>query len=100
VNTEDADSCTVFTITRNACSRSTDLGVHDPPKWVFTMGRNTHLSAQAGFLSRFETIYETYYRLSVSRTLSVQPDLQYWHHPGGNGTPSALLFLVRTAFRF
>ena len=61
---------------------------------------DARLSAPAGFLSRFETVYEAYYRLSVSRALSVQPDLQYWHNPGGNGIPSALLLLVRTEFRF
>ncbi|MHB1529077.1 MAG: carbohydrate porin [Acidiferrobacteraceae bacterium] len=73
----------------------------DRPRDSLGLGvSDARLSAQAGFLSRFETIYETYYRFSVSRTLSIQPDLQYWHHPGGNGTPSALLFLVRTAFRF
>jgi len=33
----------VFTFTRNGCSRSSGLGVHVAPEWLFTMGRNTHV---------------------------------------------------------
>ncbi len=58
------------------------------------------LTPEAGLTFGSETVYEAYYRLFVARSLSIEPDLQYWHHPGGNGTPSALLALIRTQWNF
>lgn len=61
---------------------------------------DAYLTPDAGLVSGSETVYEAYYRLFVAHGLSVEPDLQYWHHPGGRGTPSALLALIRTQWSF
>ncbi len=37
---------------------------------------------------------------AASRGWTVQPDLQYWRHPGGGDTPVTLLGLVRVMFTF
>ena len=43
VNTDSGKCGKVFTLNQNGCSRSSGIGVHVEPEWVFTMGRNTHL---------------------------------------------------------
>jgi carbohydrate-selective porin OprB len=40
----------------------------------------------AGFDQPYETVYEAYYRVQISKQLSVSPDFQYFIHPGGVST--------------
>ena len=47
MNTDSGKSEKVFTLNRNECSRSTGIGVHVEPEWVFMMGWNTHLEQTA-----------------------------------------------------
>ena len=58
------------------------------------------LSPQAGFPHGFESEIETYYQFDASHGLTVQPDLEYWQHPGGGNTPPTLLGLVRVMLNF
>jgi carbohydrate-selective porin OprB len=58
------------------------------------------LTSQDGFTHGFENEIEVYYRISVAHGLTIQPDLEYWQHPGGGSTPNTLLGLVRVMFTF
>lgn len=49
--------------------------------------------------STHETIFEFFYKWQALRQISIQPDLQWAHRPGGNG-PNALVLGVRTEFIF
>ena len=61
---------------------------------------DSRLSAAAGFTHPFESELETYYQFDASHGWTVQPDLEYWRHPGGGGTPDSLLGLVRVMLTF
>ena len=58
------------------------------------------LSAHAGFTQGFESEIETYYQIDLSRGWTVQPDLEYWQHPGGRDTPDTVLGLIRIMLSF
>ncbi len=58
------------------------------------------LTAQDGFTQGFESELEAYYQIDASHGLTVQPDLEYWQHPGGGDTPSTVLGLVRFMYSF
>lgn len=58
------------------------------------------LTSQDDFLHSAETEIEGYYQIRVVSCLTVQPDLEYWFHPGGKRTPNALLALVRVMYHF
>lgn len=58
------------------------------------------LAAQAGFIHGFESQIEAYYQFDASHGWTVQPDIEYWQHPGGGNTPATLLGLVRVMFTF
>lgn len=60
----------------------------------------SRLSARARFTHRFESELEVYYQLDASHGWTVQPDLEYWWHPGGGGTPNSLLGLIRVMLTF
>ena len=42
MNTDSGNAGKVFTLNRNERSRTTRLGVHVEPEWLFTLGRNMH----------------------------------------------------------
>lgn len=58
------------------------------------------LTRQDTFRHAAETEIEGFYQIHVAPCLTVQPDLEYWSHPGGQRTPNALLALVRLIYRF
>jgi porin len=58
------------------------------------------LSPQARFSHRFESEIETYYQFDAGHGLTIQPDLEYWQHPGGGTTRPTLLGLVRVMLNF
>lgn len=58
------------------------------------------LAARAGFTHGFESEIETYYQIDLSRGWTVQPDLEYWQHPGGRDTPDTVLGLIRIMLNF
>ena len=58
------------------------------------------LSAHAGFTHGFESELEAYYQIDASHGWTVQPDLEYWEHPGGEDTPATLLGLIRIMLTF
>lgn len=58
------------------------------------------LSASAGFRHRSERQIETYYQFNVSQGWTVQPDLEYWWHPGAGRAPNTLLGLIRVMLTF
>lgn len=58
------------------------------------------LTRQDDFLHAAETEIEGFYQIRVAPCLTVQPDIQYWFHPGGQHTPNALLALVRLVYHF
>ncbi|MCL5005316.1 MAG: carbohydrate porin [Acidobacteria bacterium] len=58
------------------------------------------LTAQNSFSHGFENEIEGYYQIYVSRRLTIQPDVEYWQHPGGMTTPNSFLFLVRIQYSF
>ncbi len=60
----------------------------------------SELATHAGFTQDFESEIEAYYRFAVSPDWSVQPDIEYWAHPGGGDTPSTVLGLVRVTLAF
>ena len=61
---------------------------------------DSRLSAAAGFPHRFEREIETYYQFDASHGWTVQPDLEYWQHPGGGLTPDTVLGLIRVMLTF
>ena len=58
------------------------------------------LTAQNSFSHGFENEIEGYYQIHVFRDLTVQPDVEYWLHPGGKFTPNTVLGLVRIMYTF
>ena len=61
---------------------------------------DSRLAAHAGFTHGFESEIEAYYQFDASHGWTVQPDLEYWRHPGGGDTPATLLGLIRVMFSF
>jgi carbohydrate-selective porin OprB len=41
-----------------------------------------------------ETVLEAYYKLSLSRSVSLVPDLQYFRNPQGSGDPTAMIVIT------
>ena len=58
------------------------------------------LTRRAGFAYGFESEIEAYYQFDATRGWTVQPDLEYWQHPGGGHTPDTVLGLIRVMFTF
>lgn len=58
------------------------------------------LTRQSAFLHRFENEIEAYYQIAVLTGLTLQPDVQYWQHPGGMTTPNTVLVLIRAQYTF
>ena len=58
------------------------------------------LTAQNDFSHGFENEIEGYYQFDVSHGLTIQPDVEYWLHPGGQTTPNTFLGLVRVMYTF
>ena len=61
---------------------------------------DSRLSAAAGFARGFESEIEAYYQFDASHGWTIQPDLEYWRHPGGGDTPDTVLGLVRVMLTF
>ncbi len=61
---------------------------------------DSRLSAAAGFARGFESEIEAYYQFDASHGWTIQPDLEYWQHPGGGNTPDTVLGLVRVMLTF
>lgn len=61
---------------------------------------DSRLAAHAGFARGFESEIEAYYQFDASRGWTIQPDLEYWKHPGGGNTPDTVLALVRVMLTF
>ncbi|MEZ5987801.1 MAG: carbohydrate porin [Planctomycetota bacterium] len=56
---------------------------------------------QAGGVDGNELVVETFYRVELLETLVLQPDLQFWHQPGGDRDREDMwVFQVRAAFVF
>lgn len=58
------------------------------------------LTQQSMFQHGFENEEELYYQIHVGHGLTVQPDVEFWQHPGGGGTPNTLLGIVRAMYSF
>ncbi|MGH9535356.1 MAG: carbohydrate porin [Terriglobales bacterium] len=58
------------------------------------------LTPQAGFTHGFENEVEAYYQIAAWKDLTIQPDLEYWMHPGGMATPNTLLLMTRVTYSF
>lgn len=58
------------------------------------------LTPEDGFTHSFENQFEAYYQIAVWRGLTVQPDMEYWQHPGGMSTPNTVLALARIMYTF
>ncbi|MGH9476429.1 MAG: carbohydrate porin [Terriglobales bacterium] len=58
------------------------------------------LTPQAGFARGFENEFETYYQIAAWKGLTIQPDIEYWLHPGGTTTPNTLLLMTRITYPF
>ncbi len=58
------------------------------------------LTKQNSFSHGFENEIEGYYQIAVFHGLTVQPDVEYWMHPGGISTPNTFLGLVRVMYTF
>ena len=58
------------------------------------------LSPRAGLTQGFESEMATYYQFDASHGWTVQPDLEYWRHPGGGDAPDTILGLVRVMLTF
>lgn len=58
------------------------------------------LTKQNSFTHGFENEFEGYYRIYVGRGLIIQPDMEYYIHPDGGGTPNTALGLVRVMYSF
>lgn len=70
---------------------------HDEMGLAFSDGL---LTAQNSFLHGYENEIEGYYQFYVSPCLTIQPDIQYWQHPGGMTTPNTLLLGLRMEYTF
>ena len=60
--------------------------------------RDSQLAADAGFTHGFESEIEAYCQFDASDGWTVQPDLEFWRHPGGGDTPDPVLGLIRVMF--
>ncbi len=58
------------------------------------------LTTQSNFTHGFENEFEAYYQVATWKGLTVQPDVEYWLHPGGTRTPNTLLALTRIMYIF
>jgi porin len=58
------------------------------------------LTAQNSFTHGFENEFEGYYQVAAWKGLTVQPDVEYWLHPGGMKTPNTALVLTRIMYTF
>ncbi|MFP5210635.1 MAG: carbohydrate porin [Acidobacteriota bacterium] len=58
------------------------------------------LTAQTNFTHGFENEIEAYYQIAAWKGLTVQPDVEYWLHPGGMSTPNTVLALTRIMYTF
>lgn len=68
---------------------------------IWGVGLNSvHLSDAVHPLHSFETSYETFYRLQITRWFSLKPDLQYVVHPGGGGVRDAVVATIRFELAF
>ena len=70
---------------------------HDEIGFAFS---DSLLTPQNDFTHGFENEFETYYQIGLPHGLTVQPDLEYWQHPGGGGTPNTVLVLTRIVYTF
>lgn len=58
------------------------------------------LTPENHFLHGFENEFEAYYQIAAWKGLTVQPDVEYWLHPGGTTTPDTVLVLTRIMYTF
>lgn len=58
------------------------------------------LTRQSVFAHGFENEVEVYYQFDLGDGWTVQPDMEFWQHPGGGGTPNTVLGLVRVMYTF
>lgn len=58
------------------------------------------LTSQSDFTHGFENEFEAYYQIAAWKNLTIQPDLEYWLHPGGAKTPNTALVLTRIVYTF
>ena len=58
------------------------------------------LTGQNTFRHGFENEFEAYYQIAAWKGLTVQPDVEYWLHPGGMQTPDTVLALTRIMYTF
>ncbi len=58
------------------------------------------LTAQSTFTHNYESEIEGYYQFDASHGWTVQPDLEYWTHPGGGNTPATLFGAIRVMYSF
>lgn len=58
------------------------------------------LTSQNSFTHGFENEFEAYYQIAAWKGLTVQPDVEYWLHPGGVSTPNTVLALTRVTYTF
>lgn len=58
------------------------------------------LTRRSNFTHGFENEFEAYYQFALWKGLTVQPDVEYWLHPGGMATPDTLLALTRVMVTF
>jgi porin len=58
------------------------------------------LTNRSDFVHGFENEFEAYYQISAWKNLTIQPDVQYWQHPGGMTTPNTVLVLTRIMYTF
>lgn len=58
------------------------------------------LTRESNFAHGFENELEAYYQIAVWKGLTVQPDVEYWLHPGGMTAPNTLLVLTRIMYTF
>jgi porin len=59
-----------------------------------------HLSSHASLPDDYELTVEAFYKIQLTSWFDIQPDLQYIIHPGGNGTPDALVGTIRAEIDF
>jgi porin len=60
----------------------------------------SHFVGGAGFVDNGELVIEGFYKVAVTKYLTVKADLQYITDPGGAGLPDALAALVRVQLAF
>jgi carbohydrate-selective porin OprB len=58
------------------------------------------LTRKSNFVHGFENEFEVYYQIAAWKGLTVQPDVEYWMHPGGMTTPNTTLVLTRVMYTF